>query len=64
MNCFYGGLHRFSRENTTGPLLSPISACVSVEATFLRLELASSNFQGKNPDSVLSFCTLFPFHYF
>lgn len=58
---FCDGLHRLSRENAIGPLLSPISARVSMEETFLPLQLVSYNFQDANPDSVLSFWSLFLF---
>lgn len=45
INYFCDGLHRLSRENTIGPLVSLISACVSMEARFLPLQFASYNFQ-------------------
>lgn len=59
INPFWDGLHRLSRENTTGTLLSPMPACVRIEATDLPLQLASRNFQDEQSRFSAEFSGLF-----
>lgn len=63
-NYFCNGLHRLSRENTIGPLLSPISTCVSMEATFLPFQFASVVLRMKIEIQSCCFWFLFLFPYF